>query len=329
MDWQELDRELEQGQIAPVYLFYGDEVYLQEWSLKKLKERLIPPGAEAFDYQEMDGRELTGTAITMLAVTLPALAERRLVVIKNPADEIWKDTSLLAYLAGPEPSTCLVFVVAGSIDKRLKAVKEIATAGRVVEFLPLREEALATWLAREARQEGYNLPPDAARLLARAGGDLRQARNELAKAMTCTGSPGTITTAVVQALVPEVEAENTIFQLVDALGNRQAALAIGLLRRLLARGEAPLGIVAMMARQLRLIYQVHLAGNSKDLAAQLGVKPFVARKAAAQARNFSLAAAGQALAELLKVDTGLKTGQGEPGPLLEQAIWTITARGEH
>lgn len=330
MDWQALVEEVKLGRIAPVYLIYGSEGYLKEQALKILREKLIPPETGDFDYLELDGPELTGAEVVMLASTLPAIAERRLLVIKNPAGEIWQDEDFRKYLTKPEPATCLVLVVNGSIDKRLKAVKEIISTGRVVECSPLQGEDLAGWLMKEARQEGYNLPPAAALILARAGGgDLRQARSALDKAMAYTGKPGTITQATVQALVPEIEAENTIFQLVDALGNKKPAMAIGFLRQLLARGEAPLGIVAMLARQLRLIYGVLLAGESKNLAARLGIKPFVARKVAAQARNFSLPAAGQALEELLKVDTALKTGQGEAGPLLEQAIWTIIARGEH
>ncbi|MDN5345443.1 MAG: polymerase subunit delta [Clostridia bacterium] len=330
MAWQELERELEQGRVAPVYLFYGEEGYLLELALRKLQARLIPPEVAAFDYQELDGREMAAAQVVLLADTLPALAPKRLVVIKDPSPEILKDSGgdLQAYLAQPAATTCLVLVFPGNIDKRLKLVKIIQQAGQVVEFSPLKGSELEKWLQGETSQEGYTLQPAAARLLARASaGDLRQARNELAKVMTYLGAPGTITAAAVQALVPAADAEATIFQLVDALGNRDATLAINTLRRLLARGEAPLGIVAMLARQVRLIYQYHLAADQGELATRLRLKPFVLQKVAAQARHFSLPAAGRALAELLLVDTGLKTGQGSPGLLLEEAIWHIT--GEH
>lgn len=331
MDWQELDRELEQGKIAPVYLFYGNESYLLERALKTLQEKLVPGEVAAFDYQELDGRELTAGTIVLVAATLPALAPRRLVVVKDPAPEILQAGAgeLLAYLENPAPTTCLILAVNGSIDKRLKLVRLIQQTGRVVEFLPLKAADLEKWLQREAREEGYILPPAAARALVQASrGDLRLAMNELYKVMTFTGQPGTITPADVEALVPAAAAQTTIFQLVDALGNRNAALAISSLRRLLEKGEAPLGILAMLARQLRLIYQYHLAADKRELAARLGVRPFVVQKVAAQARNFSLSAAARALEELLKVDTGIKTGQGGAGSLLEKAIWTII-KGEH
>lgn len=329
MDWRQLDKELKHDRIAPVYLFYGDEDYLLERYLKILKGKIIPPEVEAFDYQELDGRELTAADVVLHADTLPALAPQRMVVVKNPAAEILNAGAgtLMAYLEKPALTTCLVIAVNGSVDRRLKVFKKINETGQVVEFLPLKGHALEVWLQREAREQGYSLAPEAARALAREG-NLRQARNELLKAMTYIGKPGLVTIKDIQDLLP-VAAEATIFQLVDALGNCNSTLAISLLRQLMARGEAPLGIVAMLARQLRLIYQYHLVGDRRELASQLGLKPFIIQKVAAQARNFSLTTAGQALEELLKVDTGIKTGQGEAGALLEKAIWTIVLRGEH
>ncbi|WP_258360282.1 DNA polymerase III subunit delta [Moorella sulfitireducens (nom. illeg.)] len=331
MDWQELDRELEQGNIAPVYLFYGTEGYLLERAIKKLRVKLVPEEAAAFDYQELDGKKITTGAIVLVAVTLPALAERRLVVVKDPAPEMLQAGAgeLYDYLQNPSPLTCLVLAVNGSIDKRLKIIRAIQQAGRVVEFTPLKAAELEKWLQQEAGEEGYILPPAAARGLAlAAGGDLRQARNELYKVMTYIGQPGAITPGDVEALVPAAAVEATVFQLVDALGNRNASLAVSSLRRLLERGEAPLAILAMLARQLRLIYQYHLAADKAELAATLGLKPFVMQKIATQARNFSPAAAARALEELFKADTGIKTGQGSAGALLEKAIWTIL-KGEH
>lgn len=329
MDWRQLDKELKAKRIAPAYLFYGTEDYLLERYLKILKELIIPPEAEAFDYQELDGRELTAADVVFHADTLPALAPRRLVVVKSPAAEILSSgaAALLAYLEDPAPASCLVIAIYGSIDRRLKVFKKFSEIGQAVEFAPLRGKALEACLRREAQEQGYDLTPEAAATLSEAG-SLRQARNELLKAMNYMDKPGLIKLTDLQELLPPAM-EGTIFQLVDALGNRNAPLAIKLLRQLLAMGEAPLGVVAMLARQLRLIYQYHLLGDRQKMIATLGLKPFVVNKVAAQSRNFSLASAGEALAELLKVDTGLKSGQAGAAVLLEKALWTIILKGEH
>lgn len=324
MNWRELNEELAEGKIAPVYLFYGTEGYLLERALEKLKEKLVAPGAEAFDCCELDGRETTAAAVVLEAATPPALAAWRLVVVKEPGAEILQGEELHAYLADPFPSTCLVLVAGGDVDKRLKVIKLIERAGRVVEFAPLKTRELEKWLQQEAAAAGYSLLPAAAQILAQAaGGELRPARNELFKVMTYMGRPGAITPDAVLKLLPAAAAQATVFQLVDALGNRNAPQAVALLRRLLDRGEQPLGVLSMLARQLRLIYQYHLAADQREFAAKSGLKYFVVQKIAAQAGNFSLEGTGRALNELLKADVAIKSGRGTAGSVLERAIWAI------
>ncbi len=326
MNWRHLERELKTDRIVPVYLFYGEEDYLLERYLKILKEKIIPPSAQAFDYQELDGCQLSAADFILYTDTLPALAPRRMVVIKEPEKEMLAAGAgvLAEYVEKPIPTTCLVIVINGKMDRRLKVFKNINKRGLAVEFSPVKGRALQAWLRREAKAKGYTLAPEAATALAR-GNNLRQAMNDLFKAMNYIGRPGVIGMTDMQKLL-STTTEATIFQLVDALGGRNAVLAISLLRQLLGKGEAALGVAAMLARQLRLIYQYHLLKDRREMASQLGLMPFVANKVAAQANNFSLDTAGKALAELLKVDTGIKTGQGEAAALLEKAIWTITIK---
>lgn len=329
VEWQQLEEHFKGGDIKPIYLLCGDEDFLIERALMLLKERIMIPGAEAFDYQVVDGREITPEDIVLYANTLPALAPRRIVVIKNPPENVLNTGSglLPAYIDKPAGTTCLVITVKGSVDKRLSVPRKINEKGCLVDFLQLKGQTLAASLRQEAKEQGYNLVPAAARLLAQWGG-LRQARSELAKAMTYVGRPGPITLDHIYAIMSGNNNEGTVFQLVDAMGNRDSALAVSLLRQLLARGEEPLSILGMIARQLRLICHYHLLQNKNDLVSQLGVRPFVARKIISQARNFSLYSAGRALEELLKVDVGIKTGQGQAGSLLEKAVWTIVLKGD-
>ncbi|MDK2820914.1 MAG: polymerase subunit delta [Clostridia bacterium] len=300
-----------------------------EKAIESLKNKLITDGAEAFDYQQLNGQDLTAESIVLKANVLPALSEHRLLIIENPSEEIFKNDTFLNYLDDPAPDTCLVLVIDGEIDKRKKAIKKISQQGEMVYFTSPKGLNFAKSLQRIAKEKGYNLPLTEAQLLANASNnDLKLANEELDKIITYVGD-GPITSSVVHKLVSDTSTEKNIFQLVDALGNRKPTLAITILRYLLAKGEAPLRIVAMLARQLRLIYQVYLVKDKKELASRLGVKPFVAKKVLAQANNFTMVTVERALNELLKVDLRLKTGQGSPESLLEQALWTISLKREH
>lgn len=322
MTWPELQQELSKGHIAPIYLFYGEEKYLLVQAVTTLKNRILSPEAQLFDYQEFSGAEVTPENLLIAAHTPPVLAEKRLILIKNASLD---NKGLLAYLDQPSPTTCLVLIAEGEIDRKNQAFKKIEQAGRVIEFSPLKPAALAGWLKQEAKRMGRHLDNRAAQALAQAVGDLHQGIMELAKLDLYLPPGAPFTIKDIQTLTPETLAADAIFQLVDALGNGQALIATSLCRKLLASGEAPLAILGMMVRQFRLILQAHLAGlDSSNLAKILNLPPFVAQKIARQASKFSLEAAAEVLERLLKTDVAIKTGAGDPSLLLEHTIWVIT-----
>lgn len=324
MTWLELQQELSQGFIAPVYLLYGGEDYLLEQAVNALRNRLLPPEAQLFDYQELAGAEVAPESLLAAAYTPPALAEKRLLLLRNaPLD----NEGLLSYLERPSPTTCLVLIAEGEIDKRKKAFKKIQEMGRVIEFAPLKPAALAGWLKQEAKKLGRRMENPAAQALVQVASNLYQALTELNKLDLYLPPGSPITLKDVQTLTPDTLAADAIFHLVDALGNGQASLAVSLCRKLLAAGEAPLAILGMMVRQFRLILQAKIAALPvPDLAKLLNVPPFVAQKIVRQSERFSLETVARVLESLLKTDTAIKTGAGDPASLLEHAIWDITKR---
>ncbi|HBT47129.1 MAG TPA: DNA polymerase III subunit delta [Peptococcaceae bacterium] len=326
MTWPELLQELSAGHVAPVYLLYGEEKYLVAQAVQAIKESLLSPEAEPFDYQEFAGDDLAPESLLVLAGTPPVLSPRRLILVKNARLEI---DALVGYLENPSPAACLVLTATGNIDKRGKAFRLLQKVGRCVEFEPLKPGALARWLAQEAQRMGRRMEGPAAMALAQAAGNLQQGVLELAKVDLYLPPGKPITLKEVQALVPSALASDAIFQMVDALGSGRAEVAIGLCRRLLAQGESPLGILGMMVRQFRLILQAHLTGlESPDLPSILRLPPFVARKVARQAARFSREGAAEVLELFLQTDVDLKTGAGPPPFLLERAIWAAVKRGK-
>ena len=84
MQYQSLLNSIERGVLSPVYLLYGDEDYLQELLVHKLKEHLVSPGFGAFNLDELDGEKAAPGQIVGSANTLPVFAQKRLVIVKNP-----------------------------------------------------------------------------------------------------------------------------------------------------------------------------------------------------------------------------------------------------
>jgi DNA polymerase-3 subunit delta len=83
LQYESVLNSLKRGVIAPVYLLYGEEDYLQEKIVAAFKETILTPGMAAFNLDEVDGEKCTPAMLADLANTLPVFAERRLVIVKD------------------------------------------------------------------------------------------------------------------------------------------------------------------------------------------------------------------------------------------------------
>jgi DNA polymerase-3 subunit delta len=126
------------------------------------------------------------------------------------------------------------------------------------------------------------------------------------------GNVGEITETDVKELVRGHFEEN-IFALTDAIGARNRALAAKLLEEELQGGANGVYILSMILRQIKIILQIASAMSAKisesRLSGELKLNSYVARKAAAQSRNFLPAQLKKMLADLLEIDYRIKSGQ--------------------
>ncbi|MFZ5631951.1 MAG: DNA polymerase III subunit delta [Bacillota bacterium] len=347
----DLVEDLKSGRFAPVYLFFGPEGYLRREAVKKIRDFLLAGGADDFNYTEVDGEEATPGDIISLAAMTPFFSEKRLVVVKNakffagkkgtagPRQQESADpgesaetagaheTPLLKYLAHPTPSTCLVFDAGDQVDKRKKIFKETARVGKAIEFTLLKPEELTVWLEKQARLAGKTLAPGAAaQILARAGNSLQSLAVEIQKLITYAGDSKAITVSDVAAATP-AHPEEDVFAVVDAIGERNPARAIAGINRLIRLKQPPPVILAMVARQIRLILRAGEAlrsgSNSAGLAARLGIHPYVAKKIAVQQRNFDRRQLISSLHRLHELDVAIKSGKQEFLPGMEMLVMDI------
>jgi len=76
--------EIKKGKIAPVYLLHGDEAYLIENTITELIENLVPKSARDFNLDVFSTPDVSIDEIISIADTYPVMAERRVIVVKNP-----------------------------------------------------------------------------------------------------------------------------------------------------------------------------------------------------------------------------------------------------
>jgi len=317
--------DLKKNMIYPAYLFFGPENYLRREALKRLRDHLLPGGQDDINYTLADCAETTLSEVLSMAEMLPFCGEKRLISVINTKiftaeNAKYEENALIDYLKNPTPTTCIVFNAGKQVDKRKKTVKELAKNGKVVEFSLLRNDDLAAWLRKQAQKAGKKLDTGVtAELLARSGKTVQALETEISKLIDYSGEKKSITLADVSAVTP-ANLEEDIFSVVDAIGEKNAAKAINGIKRLTVnKHPAPL-ILTMIARQFRLLLLAENAqsnGKSGNIAALLGVHPFVAKKITAQQKNFNRRQLIKSVYDLHELDKSIKTGRQEFLPGIE------------
>lgn len=171
-----------------------------------------------------------------------------------------ESTALLEFLEAGMPPQCVLVLSAGEIDGRKRLVKRIKELGAAIDFKVVRErsgalsrEAVEELVAQVARQFGKQLAAPARELiLRRAGNDAQMLLRELEKLCLFSGEAATVGESDVRLSFRDM-AESWIFDFTAAFCSRSAAKTLPLLRGLFEQGEPPLRLLAMVARELRLL----------------------------------------------------------------------------
>jgi DNA polymerase III subunit delta len=298
-----------------IYLLYGRDEFARSEALAALKATL-PPDLADLNMSLLEGRKLKLDALVAACEAFPFIAERRLVIVNDllKHQKAGKERDELRAYLERVPATCdLVFVESEDFDKRGSVFTYLKKTANVREFLPKESAELMRWLGERAKMLDVRLDgPAAQRLVSFAGNEGRALVTELSKLASYVGRGGQITAEHVDLLVQDGQEQN-LFAFIDHLSARRRGAALQSLRRLIEEGQAATYILFMIARQVRILLGVKELAAQRlrpdDIAAQLGQKPFVVRKALDQARAFSDAELAQLHDHMLALDHASKTGR--------------------
>ena len=320
MDYRKIFREIKAGGLQGAYLFFGEEEYVKQQALHQAIEALVNPLLKDLNYTQIDGTQVDLDTIINACETLPFMADKRLVIVKDlsilngKSDGDIDENRFLDYIKNMSETTCLILYCRGSIDKRKKIYRYIYSTGKALEFQHLNDRELYTWINQTVERQGKKIAYDAIRhLVDLVGNNLEDISNELKKVISYVGERTVIDVETMeQIIVPTLE--QSIFTLVDAIGEKKTHEALMVLGNLIyGRGQAIQPILAMIARQFRLILQsksYHEMGYTYEtIATKLKQRLFVVRKCLSQGRNFTIEQLKRGLDLCLKVDYGIKVGR--------------------
>ena len=324
---------LKAGQVHNVYLFHGPEAYIRKSAIAALEKKLLMPGLESMNRTVMSAPG--AQAVIENCETLPMMSDYRMIIVKDCAllesgkakDEAQDSELLAAYLPRVPQTTCLVFDVGGTLDKRKKLSKALLAMPGAVSFDVLDDAQLHRWINQTLRPFGKKMERTVSEQLAfTSGRDLTLLHGELHKLAAYVGEREAITGDDVEKIATHT-AECTVFAMVDALSAGKVREAFELLAVLLHAGEQRIGILAMITRHYRQM--MHLCAMQQDrlpqaqIAKALGIPPFALTRLSRQAGRRPYTALRAAVDACVQTDYDIKRGALREDAALERLMLTL------
>ncbi len=337
MDHKDFDRLLakkEASAFPSVLLFEGDEEHLKQTALNTLSRLLLPEGLEELNRTLLDNPETD--QVVAAAETLPFMADRRLVVVRDLAalsGRAEADDKLVDYLASVPPSTVLVFYCLSKPDGRKKLYSAVKKLGGVVTFSPLRDRDLTAFVTSAFRDLGKECDERTADFLVfTCGSDTGLLLTEIAKVAAHTGDAPSIHPDSVKA-VATPSTECTVFQMVDAVVTGQSSRAFTLMRSQLLAGTDRVYMLSMLLRQFRLLQHIKIMQYEKrspaEIRSALGVPSFAADQYFRQASGYTNGQIKSAVGICFDTEYAIKSGRlNQEGALEAVMLKLLNLRGK-
>jgi DNA polymerase-3 subunit delta len=305
-----------------VLLLHGNDELAIAGHIAKLHAGLGEASTADMNFARFDGRlGLDFEALNAAVNAAPFLASHRVMVLDHPgAAFLTPETrkKFIGLLENAQPGTTIVLVEYSELKRDhwlLKWVLAPAQSGGRTgahTYNMPKHWDMPRWIESEAKKQGGKIDPvAAARLSEMVGVDTRIAAQELTKLLTYVNFERPIHLVDVEK-VSFVSAQASIFDLVDALGQKDGKKAQALLHQMLEDMDA-MELWGMVIRQFRLLLQAREMLDERlrlpEIQKALGLHEYVAQKIYSQAGRFSISALESIYHKLLEIDEGAKTSQ--------------------
>ena len=320
---ENLEKELKAGNLSSIYLLYGEELFLLENSLKRIKN-IFGECVKGINYINIDETNYTEL---IQDIETPAFGyEKKLIIARNTGllkkdgkrknVELEKSREkLIEYINKNidiiKESVVLVFVEENA-DTKKELYKVIDKNGVVCNFEYQKPIQLEKRI--KAICNGYEVKIDDGTLryfIECCGTNMQDLINEIRKLIEYAGKGGKILKEDIDELSIK-KLESVIFDLTDSLGKKSTSKALQVLKNLVYAKEPLQKILITLYNHFKKIYFTKLALKyKKDIISSLDLKPnqtFLVNKYKQQAGYFTEYELKQILQKLRDLDYEYKNG---------------------
>ncbi len=320
---ENLEKELKNGKLQSLYLLYGEELFLLESSLKKIKT-LFGECTKGINYITIDE---TNCNELIADIETPSFGyEKKLIIARNTgmlkkegkrknAELVKLKEKVSNYLKENiqviQSSVVLVFVEEEA-DTKQELYKTIDELGIICKFdyqKPIQIEK-----RMKAICQGYKVAIEDSTLryfIESCGTNMQDLINEIRKLIEYAGEEGKIQKEDIDKLCIK-KLESVIFDLTDSLGKRDIKKALEVLKNLIYAKEPIQKILITLYNHFKKLYFVKLAIKyNQDIISSLNLKPnqtFLVNKYKTQAKYFGEIELKNILQSLRDMDYQYKNG---------------------
>lgn len=324
------------------YIFHGDDIFAMEEDVSGMLAKMGDPTTADLNTARFDGRSASVADVFNAACAMPFLSDKRLVIVdgwlawlaRSGAGKTGKDTlqSIAEQVVDLPDFARMVFLERSSIKDTNPVMKAARTDKRGYVKTFRQPKNIPSWIQSRAAHYGCEIEGPAMQALhAVTDGDMVRLDGEIFKLASYVEPGQPITERDVAALTPYVP-EQSVFDMVDALGRRDGRTASRLLHKLLQGDDdknGAMSLFAMIVRQFRLMIQARAyleagKGRGAALAKVLGIHSYPAGKIEQQCRNFSLEDLETIYRRLLDIDRRVKTGKIDPVLALDMFVAALS-----
>jgi len=334
MKYNEFIKNLKKGEIASAYLFEGEEVYLKNKVVEKIKEKFIPPQYEDFDYEIISGKDASTAQIGDSLATLPLKGTKRLVVIEEAEKLSFVNQKfLLEFLARITNSTCLI-CSGEKFNQKTKFYRAFKKKNRIVSFNLLWDEEAIDWIRKETQRKGGEITTEAAVYLEeKIGNDLTSLTKEIEKLFLFIYPRRLIEKKDVKGVVGEGKGAE-VFSLTKTIRKQDFSRALLILPELLDKGEDSMKIHSLIVREIKLLLIIK---EKKENLFPRKICPLIfpsakhyssfhiniANEYIQASKKFTLSQLIKGYEQLVEAEASIKSGKEEPYIALQRVFLNL------
>ena len=305
-----------------VYVLYGDDTFLRDCHRKEITSLVVGDADPQVCVTTFDASAELADVLDELR-TLPLLAPRRLVVVRDADDFVKANRERLERFLQSPPASATLLLIVNAWSRTTRLARLVNKIGQAFDCSAPERGDLARWLARAAAERDKKIAPDAAELLAGwVGGDLSALDGEMEKLALYAGDRPAITLDDVCAVVT-ASAGPAAFDLTNPITDGDPAAALKALGGMLQiRGDEfkTLGMIAWHLRRSLMAKELVASGTP----ARQAVPRMPARQSnafLAMLKRRPLSAFHQDFRRLIRADLAMKSGTEPTAALQDLVVW--------